>query len=58
MTSSETKPHIEPPIAKIVPHEITVHADTRTDPYFWLRDKSNPEVTAYLEAENAYTKEV
>ncbi len=26
------------------------------DPYFWLREKSNPEVAKYLEAENAYTE--
>ncbi len=35
-----------------------LHGDTRTDPYFWMREKSNPEVTAYLEAENAYTDAV
>ena len=28
------------------------------DNYFWLRDKKNPEVKAYLEAENAYTDAV
>ena len=32
-----------------------VHGDRRVDDYFWLRDKANPEVAAYLEAENAYT---
>ena len=26
----------------------------RQDPYFYLRDKSNPSVINYLEAENAY----
>ncbi len=31
---------------------------TRIDDYFWLKDKSNPEVIAYLEAENKYTDEV
>jgi oligopeptidase B len=35
-----------------------LHGDPRPDPYFWLREKSNPEVAAYLEAENAYTDEV
>ena len=31
-----------------------VHGETRIDDYFWLRDKDNPEVARYLEAENAY----
>src|SRR5579872_7184144 len=46
-----------PPVAKIVPHSMTVHGDTRTDNYFWLRDRKDPDTIAYLEAENAYTKE-
>ena len=45
-----------PPVAKIVPKEITVHGDTRVDNYFWLRDRSDPDVIAYLEAENRYTE--
>jgi oligopeptidase B len=44
-----------PPIAKVVPKEITVHGDTRVDPYFWLRDRKDPDTIAYLEAENQYT---
>jgi oligopeptidase B len=44
-----------PPIAKVVPKEITVHGDTRVDPYFWLRDRKDPDTIAYLEAENHYT---
>ncbi|HEU0120553.1 MAG TPA: S9 family peptidase [Bryobacteraceae bacterium] len=47
-----------PPIAKIVAKSITQQGETRNDPYFWLRDKANPEVTAYLEAENAYFQAV
>jgi oligopeptidase B len=46
-----------PPVAKIVPHSMTVHGDTRIDNYFWLRDRKDPDTIAYLEAENAYTKE-
>jgi oligopeptidase B len=45
-----------PPVAKIVPHSMTVHGDTRVDNYFWLRDRQDPGTIAYLEAENAYTK--
>jgi oligopeptidase B len=47
-----------PPVAKTVPHETKIHGDTRVDDYFWLRDKKNPEVIKYLEAENAYTAAV
>jgi oligopeptidase B len=44
-----------PPTAKQVPTERTQHGDTVTDPYAWLADPKDPEVLAYLEAENAYT---
>jgi oligopeptidase B len=47
-----------PPVARTVPRVEEVHGDVRTDDYFWLRDKANPEVAAYLEAENAYTEAV
>ncbi|HUV53611.1 MAG TPA: S9 family peptidase [Candidatus Krumholzibacteriaceae bacterium] len=47
-----------PPAAPKRPKEITVHGDTRVDEYYWLREKSSPEVTAYLEAENEYTAQV
>jgi len=43
-----------PPIAKQVPTERTHHGDTVTDPYTWLTDPKDPEVIAYLDAENAY----
>ncbi|MGP5626136.1 S9 family peptidase [Brachybacterium alimentarium] len=36
------------------PTERTVHGDTVVDPYEWMRDKTDPEVIAHLEAENAY----
>jgi oligopeptidase B len=47
-----------PPIAKRIPHPATIHGETRQDDYFWLRERDNPEVRAYLEEENAYTKAV
>jgi oligopeptidase B len=31
--------------------------DVRIDPWFWLRDRDDPEVLAHLEAENAYTRD-
>ena len=45
-----------PPVAKKVPRVTTLHGVTLTDDYHWMRDKGSPEVTAYLEAENAYTE--
>ncbi len=47
---------IQPPTAKIVPAVTTVHGDSRTDNYAWLRNREDPDTIAYLEAENAYTK--
>lgn len=44
----------QPPVAKRIPKTDTLHGDTRTDDYYWLREKESPEVIAYLEAENAY----
>ncbi len=43
-----------PPQPKRIPKTDTLHGDARTDDYFWMRDKSDPDVLAYLEAENAY----
>ena len=47
-----------PPVAKKIPHITEIHGRVLVDNYFWLRDKSNPEVAAYLRAENAYTEAV
>ncbi|MFQ5649876.1 MAG: S9 family peptidase [bacterium] len=47
-----------PPAAKAVARDVTVHGDKRVDPYFWLRERDNPEVIGYLEAENRYTETV
>lgn len=47
-----------PPTAKIVPHTVVRHNCTLVDDYAWLQDKTNPEVIAYLEAENAYARAV
>jgi oligopeptidase B len=48
----------EPPVAKKVPKTTAIHGDTLVDNYYWLREKTNPEVIAHLEAENAYTSAV
>jgi oligopeptidase B len=46
---------LKPPIATVKPKVDTLHGDVRTDNYFWIREKTNPDVIAYLNAENAYT---
>ncbi len=46
---------LTPPTATIKPRIDTLHGDIRIDNYFWIRDKTNPEVIAYLNAENVYT---
>src|SRR3712207_809221 len=46
---------IEPPVAKRVPTTRERHGDVVVDEYAWLRQKDDPEVIAYLEAENTYT---
>ena len=47
-----------PPVATPRPTVLEAHGDRRVDPYYWLRERDNPEVKAYLEAENAYTDAV
>ncbi len=44
-----------PPTVAARPVELTLHDDTRIDPWFWLRHRDDPDVIGYLEAENAYT---
>lgn len=44
-----------PPVADVVPKFDTLHGDVRVDNYFYMRDRTNPKVIPYLEAENAYT---
>ncbi|MFN7222272.1 MAG: oligopeptidase B, partial [Burkholderiales bacterium] len=47
-----------PPAAKKIPRVFENFGDRRVDDYFWLREKENPDVLAYLKAENAYTESV
>ncbi len=47
---------IQIPKAKKVPKELTIHGDTRQDEYYWLNQREDPEVIAYLNEENTYTK--
>jgi oligopeptidase B len=47
-----------PPIAPRRPLILEAHGDRRVDPYYWLREKDNPDVLAYLAAENSYADAV
>ncbi len=51
-------PAPRPPVPAQRPIVLTKHGDARVDPYFWLRQRANPEVIAYLRAENDYTDAV
>ncbi len=46
---------LTPPVAPSRPTTLRHRGDERVDPWFWLRERDNPDVLAYLEAENAYT---
>jgi len=58
MTNKTSDSPLVPPVAAKHPKSDTIHGDARQDDYFWLREKEKPEVTAYLEAENAYTDNI
>ncbi len=47
-----------PPVAEKRAETLKMHGDVRVDDYYWLRERTNPDVLAYLEAENSYTKAV
>ncbi len=55
-TVAEAKPAARPspPIAPIVPKTFEEFGSVRVDHYDWLRDRRDPRVVAYLDAENAY----
>jgi oligopeptidase B len=56
--SCNTSNPMEAPVAEKNPKELTIHGDTRIDNYYWLRERENPEVISYLEAENSYRESV
>lgn len=55
LTSRTKTPATAPPQAPRRPTSLRLHGDERVDDWYWLRDRDDPQVTAYLEAENAYT---
>jgi oligopeptidase B len=59
LTAADTAPSLPaPPVAKKESKITEINGRKLVDNYYWLRDKKNPEVKAYLEAENAYTDAV
>ncbi|HSP33943.1 MAG TPA: oligopeptidase B, partial [Thermoanaerobaculia bacterium] len=54
--AQQTQTALKPPVARKVPKSSTINGETRVDNYAWLRDKKNPEVIAYLQAETAYAE--
>jgi oligopeptidase B len=47
-----------PPVAERIARGVSAHGESWVDNYFWLREKKNPRVIAYLRAENAYADAV
>jgi oligopeptidase B len=47
---------VTPPSAPRRPHALRAHGDERVDPWYWLRERDDPDVVGYLEAENDYAK--
>ncbi|MDA9887035.1 S9 family peptidase [Flavobacteriaceae bacterium] len=45
---------LTPPLADQKPYQHNIHDDIRMDPFFWLKERENPEVIDYLERENDY----
>lgn len=48
----------EPPVAKKIAKELSIHGDTRIDNYYWMNQREDSSVINYLNAENAYTEAV
>ncbi|MCL4706972.1 S9 family peptidase [bacterium] len=58
LTTNFALAQLAPPVAGKRPKSDTIHGDLRVDDYFWLREKTNPEVKKYLNAENAYAEQL
>ncbi|HEY8174549.1 MAG TPA: S9 family peptidase [Gemmatimonadaceae bacterium] len=57
-TPAQQSSELRAPVAAKRAHTTQIHGYTLSDDYFWLREKTNPAVREYLEAENAYTAAV
>ncbi len=58
LAACTTNNKVLPPVAKKKPKELSIHGHTRIDNYYWMNDRENPDVIAYLEAENGYKEAV
>ncbi len=47
-----------PPSPPEKPHRMEIHGQTRNDPWFWMKDRENPEVIRHLQEENIYLENV
>ncbi len=56
--TQEDSSSLAPPMAQVKPQILEKHGHVRTDPYYWLNDRENPDVIAYLTTENEYTEAV
>ena len=45
---------MQPPVAKRVPRPVERHGAVVDDDWAWLRDRDDPDVLTYLQAENDY----
>ncbi len=52
------KMNLPAPTVKQIPKELSIHGDTRTDEFYWLNQRENPEVIAYLNSENEYREQM
>lgn len=55
-TNTKMNENLQAPVAKKINKELTQHGDVRIDPYYWLNERTSPDVIDYLTNENAYTK--
>ena len=55
---NDLKKDIQAPTAKKVAKELEKHGDVRIDNYFWMNQREDPEVIAYLQAENEYNEKM
>ncbi len=53
-----SKKDLQPPVAKKESKMLTIHGDSREDPYYWLNDREDPEVIQYLTEENQYREQM
>lgn len=58
MNPNDSLEAVKPPIARTVPTTLQEHGRSRVDQYYWLSERDNPDVLAYLEEENAYARSV